>query len=67
MKINLGNEYTIKKWGWDLNIGAGTDYVQYLNETYNKINGANGEIIEINYDSSLEFLKPVFLLNLTIL
>ena len=50
-------EYTIKKWGWDLNIGAGTDYVQYLNETYNKISGANGEIIEINYDSSLEFLK----------
>ena len=50
-------EYTIKKWGWDLNIGAGTDYVQYLNETYNKISGVKGEIIEINYDSSLEFLK----------
>ena len=53
-------EYTIKKWGWDLNIGAGTDYVQYLNETYNIISGEKGEIIEINYDSSLEFLKTGF-------
>ena len=50
-------EYTIKKWGWDLNVGAGTDYVQYLNETYNKISNSNGEIIEINYDSSLDFFK----------
>ena len=58
-------EYTIKKWGWDLNIGAGTDYVQYLNETYNKISGANGEIIEINYDSSLEFLKTGFFAQFT--
>ena len=58
-------EYTIKKWGWDLNIGAGTDYVQYLNETYNKISGANGEIIEINYDSSLECLKTGFFAQFT--
>lgn len=58
-------EYTIKKWGWDLNIGAGTDYVQYLNETYNKISGANGEIIEINYDSSLKFLKTGFFAQFT--
>ena len=58
-------EYTIKKWGWDLNVGAGTDYVQYLNETYNKISNSNGEILEINYDSKLDFFKTVLFAQFT--
>ena len=50
-------EYTFKKWGWDFNTGIGLDYIQYLNETYNKISTSGGDILEINYDSKLDFFK----------
>jgi len=50
-------EYTFKKWGWDFNTGIGVDYIQYLNETYNKISTSGGDILEINYDSKLDFFK----------
>ncbi|MBS2211161.1 TonB-dependent receptor [Carboxylicivirga mesophila] len=49
-------EYTARPNDFTINIGAGTEYVQYQNETYNKV-FEDGVPKEINYSSELDFIK----------
>jgi len=49
-------EYTARPNNWTINVGAGVEYVQYLNSTFNKVY-ENDEPTEINYSSELDFVK----------
>ncbi|WP_439183734.1 TonB-dependent receptor [Carboxylicivirga taeanensis] len=49
-------EYTARPNNFTINIGAGTEYVQYFNDTYNKI-FRDDVPMEINYSSELDFFK----------
>ncbi len=49
-------EYTARPNDFTINIGAGTEYIQYFNDTYNKV--FEGDVpSEINYSSELDFVK----------
>lgn len=49
-------ELTARPNNWTINVGAGTEYVEYNNSTYNKV-FVNGEANVIDYDSKLDFMK----------
>lgn len=49
-------EYTARPNDFTINIGAGTEYIQYFNDTYNKVFEGD-EPSEINYSSELDFVK----------
>lgn len=49
-------EYTARPNDFTINVGMGAQYVQYFNQTYNKI-FEDGEPTEINYSSDLDFVK----------
>ncbi|TRX66103.1 TonB-dependent receptor [Carboxylicivirga sp. M1479] len=49
-------EYTARPNDFTINVGMGAQYVQYFNQTYNKI-FEDGEPNEINYSSDLDFVK----------
>ncbi|MBK3515803.1 TonB-dependent receptor [Carboxylicivirga marina] len=49
-------EYTARPNDFTINIGAGTEYVQYQNRTYNQIY-EDDEPTEVNYSSELDFVK----------
>ena len=49
-------EYTARPNDFTINIGAGTQYVQYFNDTYNKV-FQNDVPTVIDYSSELDFVK----------
>lgn len=49
-------EYTARPNDFTINVGAGTEYVSYFNQTYNKIY-IDGDESEVNYSSDLDFVK----------
>ncbi len=49
-------EYTARPNDWTLNVGAGTEYADYSNQTFNRI-FTNGQPSEINYSSKLGVVK----------
>ncbi|MCU4176385.1 TonB-dependent receptor [Carboxylicivirga sp. N1Y90] len=49
-------EYTARPNQFTINVGAGTEYVQYSNRTYSRV-FIDDQANEINYSSDLNFLK----------
>ncbi|WP_244825999.1 TonB-dependent receptor [Carboxylicivirga linearis] len=49
-------EYTARPNQWTLNFGAGAEYINYYNRTYNRT-FIDGQPSEINYKSELDFVK----------
>ena len=49
-------EYTARPNDFTINVGFGAQYVQYFNDTYNKV-FQDDEPTEINYSSELDFIK----------